>query len=449
MMKCMLFAGMCILFIAQFNSEYKEEWPQLGHDTQHTFFSEISVPDHLEIVWQYQLEPPSKYPFREYFCSLSSPAVVGNKVYFLSHYGLHCLDLQTGRLLYEVPAYSIYPYTPAVADGRVYLAAKGDLFRCLDANTGKTLWEKELPYLHLVSPIVDDDTVYVTVNHSPSFHTDTSQCAWVATEWSTLLAMDKETGEEIWRYSLTDDSVDSAGIMRGVGFPILADETIFFYANYYKDEEGYDVNPKKSGLVRLDARTGTLKWKREGLLPSSSADRIGGLNPFWVVYYSNRIYIGSTGYVMCVDVETQESLWEYKDVPGWGLLSVGNGIVVVRSWTRVDCLDAETGEELWKISVNGSSMPVMTENEVFIGSDDKTLYRVDIKSGKITESYYLGDSVYSPVVAHGHVLVGTYGNQIYCLGPSKLHVLVICTVVLAAVFLSMIVLHKTRAKLYT
>jgi outer membrane protein assembly factor BamB len=45
---------------------------------------------------------------------------------------------------------------------------------------------------------------------------------------------------------------------------------------------------------------------------------------------------------------TQELLWEYE-VPGWAPLSVGNGVVVVRSWVQVDCLDAITGEVLWTL----------------------------------------------------------------------------------------------------
>lgn len=444
MMKCMLFAGMYMLLIFQFISEYEEDWPQLGHDAHHTFFSDSFVPDHLGIVWQYQLESPGEY-FQELLCYFTSPAVVGDRVYILDFDCLYCLSLQTGRLLHVVPAFSVHPHTPVVADGRVYLAADRDTFQCLDANTGEPVWKRELPNLHIVSPIVDNDAVYVTVDHFSLSRCDLSPCCPMTPQWSTLLAMDKETGEEIWHYSAVDDGL---AVMKGVGFPILADETIIFYINYYKDEETWDADPKKSSLICLDACTGVVKWKREGILPISPTG-LPGFDPLWMAYYSNNLYIGMLGYVVCVDVETQEPLWEYNDISGWALLSVGNGVVVVRSWLQVDCLDAETGKKLWELPVTGISMPAMTENEVFIGSDDKTLYRADIKSGNIIESYYLGDSVYSPVVARGHVLVGTYKNQIYCLRPSELHMLVICTAVLAAVFLSMVVLQKTRARLHT
>jgi outer membrane protein assembly factor BamB len=295
MMKHILFIGILILLIVQSYGENRGDWPQLGQDAQHSFFSDISVSDHLEILWQYQLEPTYEHATRELFCVHSSPAAVGDRVYMLGFRRLYCVDFQTGNLLYEVPASSIYPYTPAVADGRIYLAAERTLFQCLDAYTGATLWEKELPNLYMVSPVVDEDTVYVTVDHSSFFHRDLSPCNWMVTEWSTLLAMDSETGTVKWSYQVTDSSVS---VMRGIGFPILADDTVIFYANHYKDEKDHDADLKKSSLICLDAHTGTLKWNREGILLSSSRDP-GGLNPFWMAYYDSKIYIGSQKYVVC------------------------------------------------------------------------------------------------------------------------------------------------------
>lgn len=411
----------------EFDSD-TEDWPQLGANAQHTFFSNTQIPDHLEVLWQYQLEPLDEERSREGFCELFSPAIEEERVYILDFGRLHCVSLRTGRLLYEVPAYSAYPYTPTVVDGRVYIAAEYDLFRCVDAHTGKTLWERELPRLLMVNPIVDADAVYVTVDQTSEGGSCISPCFPKVTEWSTLVALNKETGEEIWRYSVAD----SSAVMRGAGFPTLAHGTILFYVNYYEKGSYYSPDPKKSSMVCLDADTGALKWNRESVLPYPPADVLG-FNPFWMTYYKNKIYFGMWEHVMCIDVETQEPVWN-KDIPGWGLLSVGNGVVVVRSWHQVDCLDAETGEELWTIPVKGFSMPVMTENEVFFESDD-ILYRADITSGKITESYYLEEFLCPPVVAHGHVLVAAFGNGIYCLGQPSSYNSVCVTVIIAAVLL--------------
>lgn len=417
MMKHVLFTGLCILFIVQVTGDYMGDWSQFGNNPQHTFFSGASVSKNLEIEWQYQFESSNKQNSDEFFCSLSSPAVVNNVVYVPTHHSMYCLDIHSGKLLQEVPAYTIYPYTPTVADGRVYLAAQPDLFRCVDTITGKTMWEKEIPDMNMVNPLIDDNTVYVTVDQ---LFPDTfiNPCFWIASEWSTLLAIDKETGKEIWHLSLIEDPFDTGGVMRGVGFPILVDDTIFFYAQWYRSEKSYSVYSNKSGLIALDACTGAFKWICEGILPSSSMSGVNNLAPLCLTYDTGRIYIGTLSYVVCIDIETQELLWEYEDVPMWAMLSVGNGVVVVCSWTRVDCLDVETGGILWKIPIGGDSMPVMTEHEVFIGAGDENLYRVDIKTGKILESYYLGEAVYSPVIADDHIFVTTGNNIVYCLGPS-------------------------------
>lgn len=417
MIKRMLFAVLFILCIAQLNSGYEDSWPQLGHDVEHTFFSGEEIPKYLEIAWHYQLEPESGEGFRECFCTLTSPAVAEDRVYLLDFDHLYCLDLQTGELLFESPACSLYPYTPAVADGRVFLAAECDLFRCLDARTGEILWEKVLSDLYMTSPLIADNTVYVTAGHSPMFHRDISPCNWTATEWSTLVALNAETGEEIWHYSLGG----SGPVMRGVGFPVLADGTILFYANYYRNEESYDADSEKSGIICLDAHTGVLKWKCEGVLPSSSSEP-GGLAPFCMSYYNRKVYLGTMEHMVCFDVETQEPLWEFS-VPGWAVLSVGNGVIVVCSWTRVECLDAETGKVLWEIPLaiqeqGFPAFPAMTDEEVIVGLGE-TLSRMDIKTGRVTGLYQLGSSVFSPVVADGHVLVGTSENALYCLGPSS------------------------------
>jgi hypothetical protein len=62
-------------------------------------------------------------------------------------------------------------------------------------------------------------------------------------------------------------------------------------------------------------------------------------------------------------------------------------------------------------------MPAMTEKDVFIDFDG-TLYRV-FQSGEVVWSYFLGGTLFSPVVAKGHVLVETSENIVYCFGPSK------------------------------
>lgn len=401
--KCMICIG---FLLSALQSGQREDWTQLGHDTHHTFSSEVSVSRNLEIKWQYQTNSYSE----------SSPAVTEDKAYILDRESLYCLTLSTGKLMYEVPAYSRCPSTPTVLDGKVYLATDAGCFQCLDALTGSVLWERELPELHWVNPLVGDTKIYITVDNSTYSNPmglPFLDCLMFPL-WRTLLALDKETGEEIWRYSVPDDELAEVS---GAGFPILVHDNLLFHVNYYRDE-GFLADEEESNLLCINANTGSVIWKHEGISPSAPIE-LGSITPAWLTYYRNKIFMSCKGSMMAVDMETQNRVWEYSLSEGWdALFSVGNGVVIANGDGWVYCLDAETGQELWKIPVKGSKMPAITGKDVFIGSFDGVLYRVDIESGEIVWSYYLGGTLFSPVVADGYVLVETNENIVYCFGPS-------------------------------
>ena len=123
----------------------------------------------------------------------------GNKAKTPAAERVLCLDAATGKELwkheYDV-TYSVqYPAgprcTPTVHEGKVYtLGAMGDLF-CLDAATGKPVWSKNLPAAYQV-----DVPVWGYAGH-PLIHKNLLICL-VGGDGTTLVAFDKDTGEEKW-----------------------------------------------------------------------------------------------------------------------------------------------------------------------------------------------------------------------------------------------------------
>lgn len=255
-------------FSLQANCEDEEDWSQLGSDNYHSFLSTTSVANNLEILQQYQLGLERE----AHFCELFSPAVVKKRIYISGLNHLHCLDLLTGELLYEAPAFSMYPFTPTIVDNKIYLATERNLFSCLDASTGETLWERDLSNLYEVSPLYDADSIYITIDQFYSFTPyDLLVYKQRVPQWATLLALDKKTGEEIWRYSMDDSSNP---VIKCIGFPILVDGSILFGMSYQsKDAYGFTFEGKTS-LVCLDARTGTFQWECENIFPFSPLDMV-------------------------------------------------------------------------------------------------------------------------------------------------------------------------------
>ena len=255
------------------------------------------IPEDLEIKWQCDLESLFEDNYYGPFCQHTSPAIVEDRMYLLDSSQMLCMRIDTGKVLYTVPAYSIHPHTPAVVDDRVFIASGVNQFSCIDARTGLPFWQKELPNLDVVSPLVTEDTVYVTADHFSFHHCGVSPCCPATPQWFELVAMNTDSGEDLWQYSVDDDPV---AVMMGVGFPIYADERLFFYMNYYEDETTWDPTPEKSGLICLDAHTGNLLWKWEGILPVPPVE-IMGIDPFWMTYYEGKIYMAMMGRVVCVD----------------------------------------------------------------------------------------------------------------------------------------------------
>ena len=119
---------------------------------------------------------------------------------------LLCLDENTGKLIwkyeYERPYQIAYPAgpraTPLVDEDYVYLlGAEGDL-TCLNVANGNLVWKKNLPESYETKspdwgyaghPLIHDNMLYTLAGG----------------EGSAVVALDKETGVEVWRALSTPD----------------------------------------------------------------------------------------------------------------------------------------------------------------------------------------------------------------------------------------------------
>lgn len=150
----------------------------------------------------------------------AGPAVVGGKVYVTDYAKaagddkpapttrnklkgkerVLCLDAKTGNELWKHEydcSYEIsYPAgprcTPTVMGGKVYaLGAMGDLF-CLDAAKGGVIWSKNLPETYK-APV----PLWGYAGH-PLVYKDLLICT-VGGEGSGVVALEKDTGKEVWK----------------------------------------------------------------------------------------------------------------------------------------------------------------------------------------------------------------------------------------------------------
>lgn len=111
-----------------------------------------------------------------------------------------CLDAKTGREIwkhaYDCPYKISYPVgprcTPTVSGGKVYtLGAEGHLY-CFDAATGKVHWSKSLKDEYKIPAPMWGFTGHPLVDGQKLI-------CLVGGDGTTLVAFDKDTGQEIWQ----------------------------------------------------------------------------------------------------------------------------------------------------------------------------------------------------------------------------------------------------------
>jgi len=242
-----------------------DDWPQYRGPRRDGVWRETGIVQKLPAAPKYRWRTPIAHGF-------AGPAVAGDRVYVCDRVdrggqeaadyrwdrknpteGLErvlCLDAGSGTVLWkhEYPCrYRIsYPSgpraTPTVCDGKVYtLGAMGDLL-CLDARTGKVLWSKNYvrdfgteinPWGMAAAPLADGRKLIVLAG---------------GTDGRGVLALDKDTGAEIWRALECPDP--------GYSAPILIEHAGVRQLLVWCP----------TGLCSLDPDSGRLFWQHEAQL---------------------------------------------------------------------------------------------------------------------------------------------------------------------------------------
>lgn len=246
-------------------------------------------------------------------------------------YGISRAD---GALLWRTilgPAYrkstNIGPGASPTIDGdRVYvLTAFGNL-ACLNLADGEILWRLDLredldggipSWGYNESPLVDGDRLFI----SPGGRN------------GTVAALNKMTGEQIWRsQDLNDGAAYSAWIVRDVG--------------PHRAIMGFTA---KAG-VGVNAEDGSLLWRYEA--PSNNTANCSS-----PVFDANRVLYSSaygTGAGLLAltptaeGVETEEAYFTKRMMNHFGNMILLDGRLYGASNDIFTCIDFETGEELWK-----------------------------------------------------------------------------------------------------
>jgi outer membrane protein assembly factor BamB len=330
----------------------------------------------------------------------SSPAVVDGAVYVGSRDSyVYALKADTGEKLWAFKTGSWVESSPVVVGGVVYIGSNDGYLYALNARTGAKLWSFWTKYGIRSSPAVADGTVY--------FGSD-DYCVY---------ALDAATGNKLWRYETTTQVTASPIVANGI-VAVGAGDGILYTLN------------AKTGKPRLQYKTGSTTV-------SSS------------LVTNNVVYFTDSSNVYAVDLQARNWPFENDLIIYWRILyiygamtkppassgyiwtySLGRGVrqtsspamledkLYLGAGSKLISLDINTRKPVWSFSAKDliTSSPVVTDKEVFAGSQDKSLYAVDRATGAQLWNVATGDSITSsPALADGVIYVGSLDGKLYAI----------------------------------
>ena len=357
----------------------------------------------------------------------SSPIVWGDKVFLTQSVGprrtVLCLDRQDGKTLWQAgpewtakeTTHETNPFCSGspVTDGERVVAWFGSAgLWCWDLS-GKELWHADLGKQEHIwgygsSPVLYGDLCLL--NFSPG-------------KKSFLVAVDKKTGKEVWRFD-----VPAPAVAEGPGDPSKD------FVGSWNTGHVVKIGGREEFLISLpgavwslDPKSGKALWHCDGLNPLSYAETlvgdgaIAGFGGFGG--YSIGIKPGGTG-----DVTATHRLWQEKKNPQ----RIGSGVVVgpnaflTSEPGVIQCVELASGKQLWKERLNVPGGRASSWSSLVLSGD--RIYAVtqgaDVVVFKASPEKYeqlavnsLGDGLTnsSLAVSDGQLFLRTH-QHLWCIG---------------------------------
>ena len=276
--------------------------------------------------------------------------------------------------------------TPSIDGDRVYAMSREGLIMCLSFNDGAVLWKRALneeydleypEWMFSASPLILGDQVIVNVG--------------------TVLALNKNTGEEVWASRDTGHAYSTPLLMNAHG----KDHLLVFNGD---------------GLVVLDPASGqetaAFAWKTQNDVNAASPVVLG-----------NRIFISSGYNHGCAMLELTEDglqlLWESKEMRShMSGCVLWEGHLYGFDENVLKCLDAD-GNEQWAKRGLGKGALMVADGKLILLSSKGDLIIADASPGGFSElsrSRVLKGGVYwtSPVLVDGMIYCRNSTGDIVC-----------------------------------
>jgi outer membrane protein assembly factor BamB len=352
----------------------------------------------------------------------STPITWGDKLFLTQatdkgkKRSLLCLNRKDGTTLWEktvtfdgkevIHGTNTYCAASPVTDGERVVAFHGSAgMYCYDLS-GKQLWKKDFgPCDHIwgsaASPIIHGDHVIHNFGpHAKSF----------------LVALNKKTGEEVWR----NDEYKGEDYLGSWSTPIIA-----------KVGDRTELVVSWPAVVKsYEPATGKTLWAAKGLEKEGGNDRL----TYTSALVSDKYVFAAAGYggaAIAVktggtgDVTESHRLWRAARNPQ----RIGSGVIIgdhayVVNEPSVVCIDLKTGKPAWDKNIPGNAWGsiVHADGKLYLTSQkaETLVFAVNPKEyEEIAVNKLDGATTRASIVpSDGDLFIRTY-KHLWCIGPKK------------------------------
>ena len=421
-------------------------WAEYGFDIHNTNYNSAeqqitaSTVARLQTKWVFPVEemPPS------------TPSIVDGVVYVGTWAGVvHAVDAATGEEIWRFNARELVGEESAwiergigirsglnVSDGHVYFGDTGGYLTAVDAADGQLVWRHRLedhPHTRVFStPRIHEGRIYVGVSSLEESAIRVNPLYDGYTFRGSVVCLDQETGEEIWRFYTIPVQAAQTGTKYG-DRPVYGPSGASVWATVSLDPGRGRVfaatgnpytGPKEhlglaEAVLALDMETGELHWSHQakpGADDLYTNERLEGddTGPD-LDFGSGPLLVGGpdgtrwlavgqkSGWLYLFDPDTGEKLWETKVGRGGGLggIEFGSAYDGVNVYSAIaagtgtlSAIDVETGEIRWETlndeGVNHAPVTISGpagDHVVFVGSNRGKLRAYHPDTGEVLWDY--------------------------------------------------------------
>lgn len=316
-----------------------------------------------------------------------SPAMAEGKLFLLRNNGaLHAVDKRTGKAVWKKKIGVLAASTPAYGNGRIFATVlsrgkgKAGAVFALDVKTGKILWKRLLPSRSESSPVFDGDRIYFGSENGTIYNLRAGDGAvrWTfkasgAVKAGLALANGKlffgDYKGRVYAIRQTDGKQIWASTTRGAKFGLGSGQ---FYSTPAVAFGRVYVGNTDGRMYSFSSSNGKLAWTKgtgSYVYSSPAVAQLPGEKP--------RVFFGSyDGYFYAVDARNGKQLWRYKDGGKIsGAPTVVGDIVYFSNWGKKTTtgLGVRTGRKVFGMG-RGAFNPVISDGRTIFLTGYSTLY---------------------------------------------------------------------------